>query len=379
MNRRVVLKRNPFYRGGRPANVDQMVWTIGETAAGCLTQGRAGPDSTICFGQIFLNRTITRRLAEQYGINRPGGQFFRGPCSDAVSRLQPRPAGVQGAGPDRVEEGDQLRDRPAGARPRVPATSQAHAPTRCCRRRSAATTSIYPLRGADLVTARKWYARAKIKPQTLVFYATNNISFGIGIAEMLQFNLKQIGIELDVKYYDFGTRYEKVGTRGEPFDIAYNNWARRLGRPGRLLRGAPGSQLARDRQYEPLLLRAPVGDREDGGGESLAVGPARRKAWADLDADLMRDDPPWAPISPPFDARRSSRRATAASCTTRLRRRPRGRLQEVALVSRRSGQCPSLAARCRSSAARPSAPSSVAPAAARSRYSTAARVAPACA
>ena len=26
-------------------------------------------------------------------------------------------------------------------------------------------------------------------------------------------------------------------------------------------------------------------------------GPARRKAWADLDADLMRNDPPWAPIS----------------------------------------------------------------------------------
>ena len=31
-NRLVVLKRNPFYRGGRPANVDQMDLTIGETA-----------------------------------------------------------------------------------------------------------------------------------------------------------------------------------------------------------------------------------------------------------------------------------------------------------------------------------------------------------
>ena len=26
------------------------------------------------------------------------------------------------------------------------------------------------------------------------------------------------------------------------------------------------------------------------------TGAARRKAWADLDADLMRNDPPWAPI-----------------------------------------------------------------------------------
>ena len=29
---------------------------------------------------------------------------------------------------------------------------------------------------------------------------------------------------------------------------------------------------------------------------SRLSGPARRNAWADLDADLMRNDPPWAPI-----------------------------------------------------------------------------------
>jgi hypothetical protein len=26
------------------------------------------------------------------------------------------------------------------------------------------------------------------------------------------------------------------------------------------------------------------------------TGRARRKAWADLDVEMMRDDPPWAPI-----------------------------------------------------------------------------------
>ena len=29
---------------------------------------------------------------------------------------------------------------------------------------------------------------------------------------------------------------------------------------------------------------------------SRLSGEARRKAWADLDADLMRTDPPWAPL-----------------------------------------------------------------------------------
>ena len=27
------------------------------------------------------------------------------------------------------------------------------------------------------------------------------------------------------------------------------------------------------------------------------TGEARRKAWADLDVDLMRDNPPWAPFA----------------------------------------------------------------------------------
>jgi len=27
------------------------------------------------------------------------------------------------------------------------------------------------------------------------------------------------------------------------------------------------------------------------------TGEARRKAWADLDVEMMRDDPPWAPVT----------------------------------------------------------------------------------
>jgi hypothetical protein len=32
---------------------------------------------------------------------------------------------------------------------------------------------------------------------------------------------------------------------------------------------------------------------------SRLTGEARRRAWADLDVDLMRGDPPWAPIMHP--------------------------------------------------------------------------------
>ena len=50
-----------------------------------------------------------------------------------------------------------------------------------------------------------------------------------------------------------------------------------------------------DGQREHLLLLEPEGDRQDGRGESLdRCSPPQ--AWADLDAYLMRNDPPWAPF-----------------------------------------------------------------------------------
>ena len=76
-NRRMVLKRNPFYRGGRPANVDQIVWTVVASPEACLLATEQNRIDT-CVG---VPPTATRRLARKYGINRPGGRFFVGPAS----------------------------------------------------------------------------------------------------------------------------------------------------------------------------------------------------------------------------------------------------------------------------------------------------------
>jgi hypothetical protein len=41
VNQRIVLRRNTYYRGNRPANVDQVIWTIGETRETALRRSRA--------------------------------------------------------------------------------------------------------------------------------------------------------------------------------------------------------------------------------------------------------------------------------------------------------------------------------------------------
>ena len=59
---------------------------------------------------------------------------------------------------------------------------------------------IYSLKGADPVTARRWLSRARLKPTTLVLYAWN-IPPAVTAAQVFAFNLKQIGIDVDVKYF----------------------------------------------------------------------------------------------------------------------------------------------------------------------------------
>ena len=176
------------------------------------------------------------------------------------------------------------------------ATSPASAPTRCCRRCWVGTSSIYSLKSADPQRARKWLATAKLKPTTLVLYTLNG-AIGIGAAQVFAYNLKQIGIDVDVRYFDTNTLYDKAGTRGEPFDVVLFGWGADFpdGEPffGPLLNGENLGSLTGNSNYS-YLDDPVVNARIDAANRK--TGDARRRAWADLDVDLMRNDPPWAPF-----------------------------------------------------------------------------------
>ena len=293
LNRQIVLKRNPFYGGGRPANVDQVVWTIGETAEACFLDVEEDR-LDLCLAQL-PNTALPRRLEKQYGINRPDGQFFRGPSFvDGVLRLQPRSAGVQGAGADRAEEGDQLRDRPAGAHPRLPPspgtrTDQILPP------RSAARRAAYPLGGADPATARKWSpgrstsrrASSTTRPTT-----ASGSTFAAGAPvqpEADRDRARRQVLRLPHQVRE-GSGLE-VSRSTSPTTTGYPTWPDPAGFFEPLL--DPDLPTTGNRNFS-YFVRPSVTRRME--AASRLSGPARRKAWADLDADLMRNDPPWAPI-----------------------------------------------------------------------------------
>lgn len=293
-NRQSVWKRNPFYRGTRPANVDQIVYSINADEACRVAVEQNALD--YCF---TIPHPDFRALAQKYGINRQSGQFFfhqslgfdyfalnhdrrafKGrsqiPLAKAVNWAIDRHALVQTAGYLGGKRIDQILP-PAIAEP----------------------ASIYPLGGVSeqsLARARSLLKKAKIKPPELVVYA-DNFSYHPAWAQIFQFNMRRLGIAVEVKIFPRSTYGDVVGTRGAAFDVAVaGGWIPDYADPvtifGPLLHG---SNLASKGNTNIAYFDRPKYNREIERIEGLS-GAARGTAWAALDLEMMRDDPPWAPV-----------------------------------------------------------------------------------
>ena len=85
--------------------------------------------------------------------------------------------------------------------------------------------SIYPLGGVNATSLgkAKSLAQGNLRSAKAVMY-TFNSSPGPQIAQVLQFNLKQMGIDLDIRQFDRVVQNTKAGTRGEAFDITFEGW-----------------------------------------------------------------------------------------------------------------------------------------------------------
>ncbi len=71
VNRRIVLKRNPYYRGGRPANVDQVVWTIGESERpACSRPSRTGSTTASASSSASHDVSAARRAVRDQPAGR---------------------------------------------------------------------------------------------------------------------------------------------------------------------------------------------------------------------------------------------------------------------------------------------------------------------
>ena len=296
-NRQLVLKRNPFYHGSRPVHVDEVVFTFGVGSAACQ-EAAERDEFDYCLSIQGVPPTARRDIVARYGLNRPGGQVFFNPvlATYYLAFNHDRPAFKMPGQIPLKQAINWALDRHAlaaatgylsGRR-----TDQILPPA------IGRNASIYPLGPVTerrLAKARALLAKATFRPKTLVLYAGNFGAFPAE-AQIVRYNLKRLGIDVEIKYFGPDVLQTKAGTRGARYDVLLTGWIADYADPITFFATLDGTNITKAGTINNYAyFDRPRYNRAIRRIEGLS-GEAREQAWADLDVEMMRDDPPWAPF-----------------------------------------------------------------------------------
>lgn len=155
--------------------------------------------------------------------------------------------------------------------------------------------NIYSLKGPNYAKARQ-LAQGNTRSGKAVFYAFNRAQ-GPAIAQSVQFNLKQIGIDVEIKMFDRVVQNTKAATRGEPFDITNEGWHADYPDPSNFINVLlDGRRLQPENNVNTSYFS---GDGVQNYAKKLdvayaATGATRVNLYAALDRDIMANGAPSA-------------------------------------------------------------------------------------
>lgn len=287
---RVVLEPNRFYAGPRRAGIaraELSVVGIGDAAVRAVEQGRA--DFT---GNVPPE--LRQELVGRFGLGRQ--RLFRVPnaitfyvamnTSRPLFRGNPRLRRAVNFALDRAEI-VRATGNPLGYRRTDQLLSEALPGWR--------DADLYPLKGPNLRVARR-LARGNLRGGRAVLY-TGATPFWMRQAEIIRYNLRQIGLGVDVKPFAQSVLQARAGTPGEPYDLAAGLWIADFPDPANMI----------------LPLLSPENARKSSGNLNLSyfddpgygrrmvfsarlTGEARFRAFTRLERELLRDAAPVAPL-----------------------------------------------------------------------------------
>jgi len=283
-SRHLVLKKNKYYHGNRPRNIDTFDIEINTDVDQSLLQVRSNQRDYDMGG---LPPSAHADLAKRYGVNK--GQYQVHPLveTDYIALNTSRPTfssvKLRKAANFAIDRPAMLRVRGAFAGKR---TDQILPPGMG----GFKDVKAYPLKGADYKTAKK-LAGNSCKSVTL--YTTTS-PIGQGIAQVFKYNLSQMGCDVNIKNFVGGAIYTAMGTKGEPFDAGVSGWNQDYPDPydflnilldGNSIHAENNNNLAyfNNAKVNKLLAAA-----------NLKTGAARYKAYGNLDVMITKNYAPWA-------------------------------------------------------------------------------------
>jgi ABC-type oligopeptide transport system substrate-binding subunit len=286
-NKQILVKKNPYYKGKRPHNVNQFVYTVGNSLEAIRLRVENGESDYAADG---IPPSAWAEVAQKYGVNK--GRFFVKPILSVNYLAMNMSRPIFQGNVDLRRAINYAIDRKAllaqsgylaGKR-----TDQILPPGLAGFR----DANLYPIKGPDLKTAKKW-ASGHTRDGKIVVYTCNSGPCPLR-AQILQFNLQQIGLEVEVKQFARAVQIQKEGTRGEPFDIADEGWIADYADPydfinvlldGRNIQASNNNNYSyfNDPKYNKKMADA-----------ALLSGSKRYNAYGALDIDLSKNAIPWA-------------------------------------------------------------------------------------
>jgi ABC-type transport system substrate-binding protein len=301
-NKEVIVKKNPFYKGKRPHNISEIHYNVGQTLDASYLRVQQGSTD---YAESGIPPAAYAQAAQSYGVNvaKPGKpQLYVKPilAVNYFSFNHDRPNFKIGAPKSDPALGNvslmkainMAIDRHAilaqsgylaGKR-----TDQILPPGMAGFR----DAQLYPLQAPNLTAAKK-LAQGHTGSGTFVFYTCNAGSCPLR-AQILQFDLKQIGINLDIRPFARSVQFTKEGDKGEPYDIGDDGWLADYADPYDFINVLlDGANIHDSNNNNVAYFNNPKFNKEMTAA-SLMSGAKRYTTYGNLDVNMMLTNPPWA-------------------------------------------------------------------------------------
>ena len=288
-NREVILKPNPNYKGKRPHNVAQITYNIGNAIAATELRVQSAASDYAASGVPPADYAA---IAQKYGVNKSGGQFYAKPILrvNYLAMNTSRPlfknnVALRKAVNYAIDRHALLLQSGflAGKR-----TDQILPPGLASFR----DADLYPLKQPNLPLAKK-LAQGHTGDGKAVLYTANTGPYPLR-AQVIQYNLKQIGIDVDIRQFARGVQITKTGNRDEAFDLSDTGWQADYADPfdfvnvlldGSTIQSANNTDVSyfNDPSFIKQMHEA-----------ALLTGRGRDAAYGNLDINIMKQAAPWA-------------------------------------------------------------------------------------
>jgi len=282
--RHITVKRNPSYKGNRPANIDTFDITVNTNLDQSLLQTKSGQ---VDYDMGGLPATAHADLAQQFGINK--SRYFVHPLveTDYVALNTQRPAfssvAMRKAANFAIDRPGMLRVRGAYAGKR---TVQILPPGMGGFKR----TKVYPIQGSNIAKAKD-LAGSNCKSVNLW---TGNTPTGQNLAQVFKANLSAIGCDVNVKLFQGFQIYTSAGAKGADFDAVLVGWNQDYPDPYDFIDVLLNGDNIHDQNNNNLAyFNVPSINKEMAAANKLS-GDKRYEAYGNLDVKITNNYAPWA-------------------------------------------------------------------------------------